>query len=120
MRAPLDKKKVAEAREMRKAGLSYVQIASRLGVSANCVHKYCVDVQVDVPNAPHCPKCGQVLPVGAKFCYMCGIRIFTDREKIILDLERMRNFAMLIPETSRDFAMEVINKAVAYLKRLED
>ena len=120
MKAPLDPKRIEEARALRKSGLSYVQIGKRLGCSDNCVRKYCTGVQINVPNAPSCPKCGQILPAGERFCYMCGTQILTEREKIIRNLENLRSIAMLIPETSRDSALAAVNGAVNYLKNLED
>ena len=121
MRARLSDETVAKARELRATGMSYTQIARELGTSDNGIRKYCMDVCV--PAFPlgevHCPDCGELLPPQAKYCYMCGTRIYTEKEKLIRSLERMRGIVMLLPETSRDTTLTTINNTIKYLESLE-
>lgn len=113
---------IAEARKLRAAGMPYVQIAKRLGTSDNGIRMYCLDVKPNVvpQDGKCCPDCGQALPKEARFCYMCGARILTEREKIVQELEHMRNIIMFVPENRRDSVMDAVNHAIKYLKSLED
>ena len=113
---------IAEARRLRATGMPYLAIAKTLGTSDNGIRRYCEDVLINqMPPMPlSCPDCGQALPKEARFCYMCGTKILTEREKIVRDLEHLRNIVMFIPETRRDSTLQTINGAVKYLKNLED
>lgn len=124
MRKPLSDDKIAKARELRASGMSYVQIGKEVGASDVCVRTYCMDIDVDtkrkMPEAVCCPSCEQKLPRKARFCYMCGTKILTEKEKVIQNLEKVRNLVVFLPETRRDSTLEAINNAVKYLKSLED
>ena len=112
---------IAEARKLRAAGVNYREIARRLGTSDNGIRTYCVDIKPNVvpQDVKHCPECGEALPQKAHFCFMCGTRILSEREKVVQNLCNLRKIAMLIPETSRDKAMSAVNDAIQYLEKLE-
>jgi transcriptional regulator len=113
---------IAEARKLRASGMSYVKIAKKLGTSDNGIRLYCQDVKPTVAPLDNklCPECGEALPQKARFCFMCGTRILTEREKIVQELDHMRNIIMFIPENRRDSVMDAVNHAIKYLKSLED
>ena len=39
-------------------------------------------------NIPVCPKCGNALPAGSKFCNLCGAKILTEKEQVAENLKK--------------------------------
>jgi hypothetical protein len=121
MRA-LDKATIQNAIDLRKQGMSYLKIARALGCSDVTIRKYCLEyeqaeaVKTAAPVTNTCHTCGEVLPVRAKFCYMCGTRILSDAERLLNDLHHMRKRAADALELDREKLVSALDKAIAYIE----
>lgn len=62
--------------------LEKIQIAAKWGISPQSVHA------IKRKNIPVCPKCGNALPAGSKFCNLCGAKILTEREQVAENLKK--------------------------------
>lgn len=58
------------------------QIADKWGVSSQTVQK------IKKERVPVCPKCGNALPAGSKFCNLCGAKILTEKEQVAENLKK--------------------------------
>ena len=104
-------------REFKASGATKGGICEMLGVSPATVYRY---TRETAPVAKICPHCGETLPHNAKFCFMCGERLKTPREKLIDRVNAaMRNFNLL-PEAARDSTMATMRDVISFLSALED
>ena len=117
MRKRIDEKVIAEIREFKASGATKGEICEMLGVSPATVYRY---TRETAPVAKICPHCGETLPHNAKFCFMCGERLKSPREKLIDRVNAaMRNFNLL-PEAARDSTMATMRDVISFLSALED
>lgn len=59
-------------------------------------------------------------PPQAHFCFICGTKILTEREKVIEQLSSIRGSFALVPENARDRFMNAVNTAIRYLEGLDE
>lgn len=115
----LAQEKIDEIRKLRAEGKSYAAIGRAVGVSDVTAARYSGDVEVDTASYAEsgivCPECGEPLPKRAKFCFMCGAKIMTAREKLALRVSTLRRIYGLLPEAERDETISVLNDVLAFL-----
>lgn len=108
--------RIAEFKALRDAGYSIRAISEKTSFSYSTVSKYLRQTAAE----KKCPKCGQLLPPPAHFCFICGTKILTQRESIIENLARTRDSFALIPSNARDAFISAVNGAISYLEGLPD
>lgn len=59
-------------------------------------------------------------PPQAHFCFICGVKILSQRESVIEQLAHTRNSFALIPSNARDAFIAAVNGAISYLEGLPD
>lgn len=115
--------KVQEMRKLRSTGMSFAAIGGKCGVSDVTAARYTRDVEI-VENfaetGVNCPACGEKLPKRAKFCFMCGEKILSEREKLALRVSTLRRIYSFLPEQMRDSTIEVLNDVLAFLDGKEE
>lgn len=123
---PLPTEKVEEIRRLRAEGMSYAAIGRTVGVSDVTAARYCGGIEKKKREQPEpeptikCPACGEELPQRAKFCFMCGTKIMTKREKLALRVSTIRSVYDLLPDDRRDEFMSVMNDVLAFLDNKEE
>ena len=108
----------AEIIRLRAAGVPFSKIGKQLNRSPNACSDYYSKYQQSAEKL--CPKCGQILPPQAKFCFACGTKILTQRETVIEQLSATRSSSTLLPERARDAFLAAVNGAIRYLEGLTD
>lgn len=98
--------------DMRDAGYTYRQIQSEVGCSSATIYK----ILKEREGQKVCPKCGEILPPNAKFCFLCGTKILTAGEQICEHLHKILDHYKFIPETARDNFIHTIRAAIAYIQ----
>lgn len=98
--------------DMRDAGYTYRQIQSEVGCSSATIYK----ILKEREGQKVCPKCGEILPHNAKFCFVCGTKILTKREWAAEDLAHIADLYKFLPETARDEFIRAIRAAISMLK----
>lgn len=120
----LSQETIQEIKRLRAAGRSYAAIGRAVGVSDVTAARYSGDVEVDaaayVESGVCCPECGEPLPAKAKFCFMCGAKLLTEREKLALRVSTLRSIYSFLPEHVRDSTIQVLNDVLAYLDKPEE
>ena len=120
----LSQETIQEIRRLRAEGRSYAAIARAVGVSDVTVARHSGDVEVDtaayVESGVCCPECGEPLPSRAKFCFMCGAKLLSEREKLALRVSTLRSIYSFLPEHMRDSTIQVLNDVLAYLDKPEE
>lgn len=119
-RSRLSPHEIEEIRGLHRAGFSNREIAEKTGRSLGSINKYVKPQDNGKPSEKKCPKCGQLLPTQAHFCFICGTKILTQRESIIENLARIRDSFALIPSNARDAFISAVNGAISYLEGLPD
>ncbi len=119
-RSRLSPHEIEEIRGLHRAGFSIREIAEKTGRSLGSVSNYVKPQDNDKPSEKKCPKCGQLLPPQAHFCFICGTKILTERESIIENLAHTRDSFALIPSNARDAFISAVNGAISYLEGLPD
>ena len=117
-KAHLTPEEKAEIIRLHAAGMPFREIGQRLNRSYNACFNFYSRYQQSAEKL--CPKCGQVLPSQAKFCFACGTRILTQRETVIEQLSNARSSSTLLPERARDAFLAAVNGAIRYLEGLPD
>lgn len=97
---------------MRDAGYTYRQIQSEVGCSSATIYK----ILKEREGQKVCPKCGEILPPNAKYCFVCGTKILTQREQVAEDLAHIADLYKFLPETARDEFIRAIRAAISMLK----
>lgn len=113
MSTNLTQREINEIVGLHRAGVSRKDICTKTGRSLATVNRHIKAAA----EKPLCPKCGQELPPHAHFCYMCGVKILTEREQLAEDLSKLRGVFNLLPEHTRDHAIKTLNTAIAYLEK---
>lgn len=116
--------KAEQIKILRKTGMSRSDIAKELGVSPMSVTRYSRDVEDSTPElvetGVRCEQCGEPLPKRARFCFICGTKIMSEREKLALRVSTLRRIYSVLPEAMRDEAVSVLNDVLAYLDKEEN
>lgn len=120
----LTPEKIEEIRKLRASGMSYAAVGRAAGVSDVTAARYSGDVDVSTASYAEsgvcCPTCGEPLPKRAKFCFMCGAKIMTAREKLALRVSTLRSIYSFLPESKRDETIAVLNDVLAFLDGKEE
>lgn len=119
-RSRLSPHEIEEIRGLHRAGFSNREIAEKTGRSLGSINNYVKAQDNDKPPEKKCPKCGQLLPPQAHFCFICGSKILTQRESVIEQLSGIRGSFTLVPSNARDSFIAAINGAISYLEGLPD
>ena len=119
-RSRLSPHEIEEIRGLHRAGFSNREIAEKTGRSLGSINNYVKAQGSDKSPEKKCPKCGQLLPHQARFCFICGTKILTQRESVIEQLSHTRDSFALIPSNARDAFIAAVNGAISYLEGLPD
>lgn len=119
-RSRLSPHEIEEIRGLHRAGFSNREIAEKTGRSLGSINNYVKAQDNDKSPEKKCPKCGQLLPPQAHFCFICGVKILSQRESVIEKLPDIRNAFALVPPNARDSFIAAINGAISYLEGLSD
>lgn len=116
MSKSLSEHEINEIIGLHQSGFSNAEIQEKTGRSDFVIRKY-IRQKTEIKK---CPKCGQVCPPQAHFCFICGTKILTEREKVIEQLSSIRGSFALVPENARDRFMNAVNTAIRYLEGLDE
>ena len=119
-RSRLSPHEIEEIRGLHRAGFSNREIAEKTGRSLGSINNYVKGQDNEKSPEKKCPKCGQLLPPQAHFCFICGVKILSQRESVIEKLSDIRNSFALVPPNVRDSFIAAINGAISYLEGLPD
>lgn len=98
--------------DMRDAGYTYRQIQSEVGCSSSTIYK----ILKEREGQKVCPKCGDILPPNAKFCFVCGTKILTQREQVAEDLAHIADLIEMAARMARINSSRAIRAAISMLK----
>ena len=110
--------------KMYKEGMSWREMQARHKIgSPNTLKRVLMDNGIDVgrggkplPKGRKC-SCGNIAPIGSRFCNMCGEQLLTEEEKIIEGLLKARNNSIRhMPAHMQSEADEAMLKAINLLK----
>ena len=119
----ISEEKISQMRKLRATGMSFAAIGGKCGVSDVTAARYTRDVEIVEPFADtgvKCPDCGEKLPKRAKFCFMCGAKLLSEREKLAVRVSTLRRIYSFLPEQMRDSTIEVLNDVLAFLDGKEE
>lgn len=119
-RSRLSPHEIEEIRGLHRAGFSTREIEEKTGRSLGSINNYVKAQDNDKSPEKKCPKCGQSLPPQAHFCFICGVKILSQRESVIEQLAHTRDSFALIPSNARDAFIAAVNGAISYLEGLPD
>lgn len=104
------------------------EICAAYGIGDGTLNKIIVEADVPYRNPYQakprknkiCRTCGsKINPPGAKYCCECGKPLYSDKELVIKQLEKLTNYFIVLEHANRDKYIAEVNDIISNVEKLK-